>query len=162
MLIDDIGIDVSEEKLIEVVREIMNPLILEQGLELVDIEYRREPRGKILRIYIDREGGVTIGDCTKISRELGTLLDVYDVVPGPYNLEVSSPGLDRPLKKPRDFERFKGKKVRIKTKSDIENARLFIGVLLDYVDNVATVEADGRTYSIPYEQIEKANLELDF
>jgi ribosome maturation factor RimP len=70
--------------------------------------------------------------------------------------------LDRPLKKPRDFERFKGKKVRIKTKSGIENARLFIGVLLDYVDNVATVEADGRTYSIPYEQIEKANLELDF
>ena len=125
MLIDDIGIDVSEEKLIEVIREIMNPLILEKGLELVDIEYRREPRGKILRIYIDREGGVTIGDCTTISRELGTLLDVYDVVPGPYNLEVSSPGLDRPLKKPRDFERFKGKKVRIKTKSDIQNTKLF-------------------------------------
>ena len=162
MLIDDVGIEVSEEKLIEVIREIMNPLILEQGLELVDIEYRREPRGKILRIYIDREGGVTIGDCTKISRELGTLLDVYDVLPGPYNLEVSSPGLDRPLKKPRDFERFKGKKVRIKTKSGIQNTRLFIGMLVDYVNNVATVEADGRTYFIPYEQIEKANLELDF
>lgn len=151
-----------EEKVIGDVREILDPLIREEGLELVDIEYRREGRGKVLRIYIDKEGGVTIGDCTKISRELGVLLDIHDVVPGPYTLEVSSPGLNRALKKPRDFERFKGRKVRIKTRSSIEGRVFFIGRLLDFTDNVASVDVDGRTYLIPYEEIERANLELDF
>lgn len=151
-----------EEKVIDDVREILDPLIQEEGLELVDIEYRREGRGKVLRIYIDKEGGVTIGDCTKISRELGVLLDIHDVVPGPYTLEVSSPGLNRALKKPRDFERFKGRKVRIKTRSSIEGRVFFIGRLLDFTDNMASVDVDGRTYLIPYEEIERANLELDF
>lgn len=151
-----------EEKVIDDVREILDPLIQEEGLELVDIEYRREGRGKVLRIYIDKEGGVTIGDCTKISRELGVLLDIHDVVPGPYTLEVSSPGLNRALRKPRDFERFKGRKVRIKTRSSIEGRVFFIGRLLDFTDNVASVDVDGRTYLIPYEEIERANLELDF
>jgi len=151
-----------EEKVIGDVRQILDPIILEEGLELVDIEYRREGRGKILRIYIDKEGGVTIGDCTKVSRELGILLDIHDVVPGPYTLEVSSPGLNRALRKPRDFERFKGRKVRIKTRNNVEERRFFIGRLLDFVNNVASVDVDGRTYLIPYEEIEKANLELDF
>ncbi|MER3446806.1 MAG: ribosome maturation factor RimP [Candidatus Dadabacteria bacterium] len=151
-----------EEGVVESVREILNPLLLEKGLELVDLEYRREGRGRVLRIYIDKEGGVTVDDCAKLSRELGTLLDVHDIIPGPYNLEVSSPGLTRALKKPRDFERYKGKKVRIKTKSDIEDRRVFVGRLLNFVDDVATVLVDGHIYTIEYERIEKANLELDF
>lgn len=151
-----------EEDVIESVRGILDPLLLENGLDLVDIEYRREGRGRVLRIYIDKEGGVTVDDCAKLSRELGILLDVHDVIPGSYNLEVSSPGLTRALKKPRDFERYKGKKVKIKTKADIEDRRVFIGRLLDFVDNVATVLVDGHIYIIEYEEIEKANLELDF
>lgn len=151
-----------DEKVIDNVREILDSLLLEEGLELVDIQYRREGRGKVLRIYIDKLGGVTIGDCTKISRELGTLLDVNDIVTGPYTLEVSSPGLDRTLKKPRDFERFKGKKVKIKTKKEIQERKVFIGRLLDFINGVAQVEVDGHTYFIPHNEIEKANLELDF
>lgn len=151
-----------DEEVVESVREILNPLLLEDGFELVDLEYRREGWGRVLRIYIDKEGGVTVDDCAKLSRELGTLLDVHDVIPGSYNLEVSSPGLTRALKRPRDFERFRGKRVKIKTKTDIEDRRVFVGRLLDFADNVATVLVDGRTYLIEYDKIERANLELDF
>ncbi len=151
-----------DEKIIDDVSKILNLLLMEEGLELFDIQYRREGRGKILRIFIDKQGGVTIGDCTKISRELSTLLDVHDIVPGPYTLEVSSPGLDRPLKKPGDFERFKGKMVKIRTDRDIQERRVFVGRLLDFMNGIASVEVDGRTYLIPYSEIEKANLQLDF
>ena len=151
-----------DEKIIDNVSQILNSLLGEKGLELFDIQYRREGRGKILRIFIDKQGGVTIGDCTEISRELSTILDVHDIVPGPYTLEVSSPGLDRPLKKPGDFERFKGRRVKIRTIRDIEERRVFVGRLLDFMNDIASVEVDGRTYLIPYSEVEKANLELDF
>lgn len=151
-----------DEDVIESVREIVNPLLLENGFELVDLEYRREGRARVLRIFIDKDGGITVDDCAKVSRELGTLLDVHDVIPGSYNLEVSSPGLTRVLKKPRDFERFRGKKVKIKTKMDIGDRRVFVGRLLDFADDVATVLVNGHTYLIEYDKIEKANLELDF
>lgn len=151
-----------DEDVIESVREIVNPLLLENGFELVDLEYRREDRARVLRIFIDKDGGITVDDCAKVSRELGTLLDVHDVIPGSYNLEVSSPGLTRALKKPRDFERFRGKKVKIKTKTDIGDRRVFVGRLLDFADDVAAVLVNGHTYLIEYNKIEKANLELDF
>jgi len=151
-----------DEDVIESVREIVNPLLLENGFELVDLEYRREGRARVLRIFIDKDGGITVDDCAKVSRELGTLLDVHDVIPGSYNLEVSSPGLTRVLKKPSDFERFRGKKVKIKTKMDIGDRRVFVGRLLDFADDVATVLVNGHAYLIEYDKIEKANLELDF
>ncbi len=151
-----------DEDVIESVREIVNPLLLENGFELVDLEYRREGRARVLRIFIDKDGGITVDDCAKVSRELGILLDVHDVIPGSYNLEVSSPGLTRVLKKPRDFERFRGKKVKIKTKMDIGDRRVFVGRLLDFADDVAIVLVNGHTYLIEYDKIEKANLELDF
>lgn len=155
-------VSLEDEKVIDAVREILDPILLEKGLELVDVEYRREGRGRVLRVYIDKEGGVTVEDCAKISRELGTLLDVHDIIPNSYNLEVSSPGLTRALKTPRDFKRFTGKKVKIKTKMDIQKRRVFVGRLLDFSGNVASVEVDGKPYLIPYEEIERANLELDF
>ena len=86
----------------------------------------------------------------------------YDIIPGTYNLEISSPGLTRTIKKVRDFERFKGKLVKIKTMTDIQGRRVFIGSLIDFVGDVASVEMDGRVYFIPYDEIERANLELDF
>jgi ribosome maturation factor RimP len=152
----------EEEKVIDSVQEILDPLLLEEGLELVDVEYRREGRGRVLRIYIDKEGGVTVEDCARLSRELGTLLDIHDIIPNSYTLEVSSPGLTRALKKPKDFRRFKGKKVKIKTKTDIQKRRVFVGKLLDFTDNVVSIEVDGHPYFIPYEEIEGANLELEF
>ena len=151
-----------DQRVIDSVREILDPLLLGYGFELVDIEYRREGRGWILRIYIDKDGGVSVEDCARISRELGTLLDLNDIIPGTYNLEISSPGLTRALKKVRDFERFKGKLVKIKTMTDIQGRRVFIGSLIDFVGDVASVEMDGRVYFIPYDEIERANLELDF
>ncbi len=151
-----------DQRVIDSVREILDPLLLGYGFELVDIEYRREGRGWILRIYIDKDGGVSVEDCARISRELGTLLDLNDIIPGTYNLEISSPGLTRALKKVRDFERFKGKLVKIKTMTDIQGRSVFIGRLIDFVGDVASVEMDGRVYFIPYDEIERANLELDF
>ncbi|HLE25761.1 MAG TPA: ribosome maturation factor RimP [Thermodesulfobacteriota bacterium] len=151
-----------DQRVIDSVREILDPLLLQEGLELVDIEYRREGRGWVLRIYIDKEGGVSVEDCARISRELGNLLDLNDIIPGTYNLEISSPGLTRALKKVRDFESFKGKLVKIKTMTDIQGRRVFIGRLIDFVGNVASVEMDGHVYFIPYDEIERANLELDF
>lgn len=91
------------------------PLFEEMGLELVDIEYRREPHGWVLRFFLDKEGGINLDDCAVASRQISSLLDVEDVIPTAYNLEVSSPGLDRPLKKPADFERFTAQLVKIKT-----------------------------------------------
>ncbi|GIW47092.1 MAG: ribosome maturation factor [Deltaproteobacteria bacterium] len=154
--------DLLEERIIESVREILNPLIVEQGLELVDIEYRKGGKGGILRIFIDKEGGVTIGDCTRLSRELSTLLDIYDFIPGPYTLEVSSPGLNRVLKKPEDFKRFRGKKVKIKTRTATGEKKLFIGKLLDFRDNSVYIEVGKNRCSIPLEEIERANLEVEF
>jgi ribosome maturation factor RimP len=151
-----------DQKVIDSVREILDPLLFEEGFELVDIEYRREGQGRVLRIYIDKDGGITVEDCARISRELGVLLDVNDIFPGKYNLEISSPGLTRALKKVRDFEKFRGKLVKIKTRTVIQGRRIFIGRLLDFAQNVASVEMDGCVYFIPYNEIERANLELDF
>lgn len=151
-----------DQKVIDSVREILDSLLLGYGFELVDIEYRREGRGWVLRIYIDKDGGVSVEDCARISRELGTLLDLNDIIPGTYNLEISSPGLTRALKKVRDFERFKGKLLKIKAMKDIQGRRVFIGRLIDFVGNVASVEMDRHVYFIPYDEIERANLELDF
>ncbi len=151
-----------DQKVIDAVRGILDPLLLEEGFELIDIEYRGEGRGMVLRIYIDKDCGVSVEDCARISRELGTLLDIHDIIPGTYNLEISSPGLTRALKKVKDFERFKGKLVKIKTKTEIQGRRIFIGRLVDFVGNVASIEMGGHNYFIPYDEIERANLELDF
>ncbi|MGQ0792681.1 MAG: ribosome maturation factor RimP [Deltaproteobacteria bacterium] len=154
--------DSVDHKVLDAVAKVLDPLLMGEGFELVHIEYRGEGRGKVLRIFMDKAGGITIDDCAKISRELSSLLDVHDVVPGAYTLEVSSAGLDRPLSKPRDFERFAGKKVKIKTRNQIGARKVFTGRLIGFIDNTVTVEVDKVNYSIPYGEIEKANLELDF
>jgi len=153
---------VSEENIISNIKELLEPILIEKNLELFDIEFKGLGRKGILRVYIDKAEGVTIDDCARISRELGALLDVHEVIPGSYNLEISSPGLTRPLRKPSDYLRFRGKKVKIKTVEDIGNKRVFKGNLLDFIDDTVSLETDGMNYLIPYSKIEKANLELDF
>jgi ribosome maturation factor RimP len=151
----------EKSDVIETIKSLLHPILEENGLELVDVEYAGGGRGSVLRIFIDKENGITVEDCADISREFGFILDVRDVIPYSYTLEVSSPGLNRALKDSKDFMRFKGKKVKIKTKEDLYQRRVFIGHLIDFHDDVASIQVEGEIYDIPFRDIEKANLELE-
>jgi ribosome maturation factor RimP len=131
-------------------------------MELVEIQYRREARGWVLRIYIDKEGGVTLDDCTRFSQELGSLLDVEDFISAPYTLEVSSPGLTRSLRTEKDFVRYCGHLIKVKTFDPIENRRQFRGRLLKFSENRIGIETEGRVFQIPLSNVAKANLEIEF
>jgi ribosome maturation factor RimP len=144
------------------VREVVEPIIQSEGMELVDLEYRRENRGRVLRLYIDQEGGVTLNDCASISHEVDRNLEVEGIPPGGYTLEVSSPGLNRPLKKEADFHRFKNRKVKVRTASPIEDKKTFRGRLLACHDGMVEIENEDRVVRIPLTQITKANLEYEF
>jgi len=144
------------------VKELTEPLLIDSNMELVDIEYKGEGRGRVLRIYIDKKNGVTIDDCADISRELSVLLDVNEVIADRYTLEVSSPGLRRPLKKLEDFKKFEGKLVLIRTKESINNRKVFKGTLNNCLKDHIVVEIDGVSYEIPFYNIKKANLEINF
>ena len=110
--------------------EIASPLVADEGLEIFDIEFRREGRGGwVLRLYLDKEGGPNLDDLTRVSRQLGDLLDVHDVLQRSYTLEVSSPGVNRLLKRPKHFTRFLGKRIRVRTRERIEGRRSFLGLL---------------------------------
>lgn len=113
------------------VRTLAQELIARAGYELVDLEYRREPGGWTLRLFIDKPGGVTLGDCEQVSREFGTVLEVEDPIPHTFHLEVSSPGLDRPLTREGDFLAAEGKLVRIVVREPINGQRNFSGRLID-------------------------------
>lgn len=132
------------------------------GLELVDAVFANDCGRKVLRVYIDKPGGVSLDDCTAMSREFSTVLDVNDPIPQRYSLEVSSPGLDRPLKKEADFERFMGRKARIRTREAIEGRRNFNAVI-DSVDgaNILVTDFDGKKFVLTISNIEKARLEVD-
>jgi ribosome maturation factor RimP len=151
----------QKSDVIETIKNLLQPILQEKGLELVDVEYAGGGPGSVLRIFIDKENGITVGECADISREFGFILDVHDVIPYSYTLEVSSPGLNRALKDSKDFIRFKGKKVKIKTKEDLYRRRVFIGHLIDFHDDVASIQVEGEVYDIPFYDIEKANLELE-
>ncbi len=110
---------------------LVEPVIESEGLELVELECLRMKTRWLVRIFIDREGGATLDDCTAISHQVGDLLNVHDLPPGPYTLEVSSPGLDRPLTRDKDFEKYRGSKVRIRTREPIDGSRNFLGTLVE-------------------------------
>ena len=135
------------------------PLLDSEGLTLVDIEYQRETKGWTLRLFIDKDGGVTLQDCTYINNQLGDILDAkldFDV---PYHLEVSSPGLDKPLRKPEHFVYFRGRQAVIKTEEPVGGKRYFRGRLGGLSDNVVLLEVEGELLHIPYENIKKACLD---
>lgn len=137
-------------------------------MEVVDIEYRREGRDMVLRIFLDKEGGVTLDDCTAVSREISQVLDVEDIISGHYTLEVSSPGLNRPLKKPADFERYVGKLVKVRTfelvADEAGNKRkTFLGELAGLEGGMVVLKLkEGQMARIPQASIAKANLEFEF
>lgn len=142
--------------------ELITPIVEESNYELVDVEYKNEAGGMVLRVYVDKLGGITIDDCSIISRELSTVLDVNDLISNSYRLEVSSPGLRRPLKKKNDFEKYKERTVKIKTKELIMERKNFLGVLKGIENETVMIEIDGKMYSVPLDSIVKANLELEF
>jgi ribosome maturation factor RimP len=143
------------------VSKIVEPIVINHGMELVDVEYRREARGWVLRIYIDKEGGVTLDDCVSVNNEAGPVIDVEDLIQSPYTLEVSSPGLNRALKKERDFERFKGRSVKIRTHDAIGKRRNFRGRLLGCTKGLIQIEVGGHVLDIPLSNVANANLELE-
>ena len=133
------------------------------GMELVHMEMRREAGGLVLRLFVDKEGGVTLDDCARVSRQVSAQLDADDPIPERFTLEVSSPGLDRPLVSDRDFARFAGRQVRLTTASPLDGRRNFSGRLLELAEGaVRLVLDDGREVAIPRDQITKARLEADF
>lgn len=145
------------------VRELTVPVVDEFGLELVEIQFRREGRGWVLRLIIDCEGGISIDQCAAVSREVGRILEVEEVIDHAYSLEVSSPGLDRPLKRRQDFERFVGRLARVKTSEPVEGLNLLVGRLagMGSADTVL-IEIEKEVVGIPFELIRKARLEVDF
>jgi ribosome maturation factor RimP len=144
--------------------ELAAPLAQTQGLEIIDIELRPEGSrgGRVLRLYLDKEGGPNMEELSQVSRELGALLDEHDIVEGAYTLEVSSPGINRPLKLPEHFKRFIGKRVRVRTRELIQGRRSFLGPLLDVSTDRITVNQDGTRFEIPFAVIEKSNYEHDW
>ena len=150
------------EELAGKIRELIEPAIDSMGVELDDMELGRMKGKILLRVYIEKQGGVSIDDCEKVSREIATVLDVEDPVPGAYILEVSSPGLDRPLRKPRDFIRFSGKKVRVVTNEPVDKQTFFVGKIENATDeDVMLVLQKDKKITISYNNISKARLEVE-
>ncbi len=132
------------------------------GLELVHVEYQPRRDSSVLKIYIDKPGGVTVDDCQRVSRHVGVVLDVEDPIPHRYTLEVSSPGIERPLFKPEDYSRFSGKEVRLTTVEKIEGRKNFVGYLRGIEEGVVEFESEGKTIKVPLRSIRKANLVYRF
>ena len=134
-----------------------------QDIQLVDLELNRGPRRWLLRIFIDRQGGVNLDHCEQISQLVGAMLEVDDPIPGSYILEVSSPGLDRPLKSEADFIRFQGRLAKVKLKEPLPSGeRVIIGRILETADHLISLEAGKKRHQIPYASIAEARLEVEF
>jgi len=145
----------------QAVTDLIEPVLIAEGLELVDVEYKKEGKNWVLRIFIDKDGGVAVEDCQKISHLTGDLIEVEETITTPYSLEVSSPGLDRALKREKDFLKFKGRQIRLHSLSPIDSRRKFIGILKDFKDQTVFMESDGKIFEIPLRQVSKANLVIE-
>ena len=144
------------------VRTIADPLLMNEGMELVEVDYRREARGWVLRLTIDKEGGVTLDDCSRVSQQVGRELDVEDFISAPYVLEVSSPGLTRPLRSEKDFIKHCNRLIKLRTVDPINSRQQFKGKLLGVSNNQIELEMEEGIVQIPLAKIAKANLEIEF
>lgn len=143
-----------EDRVIEWVQ----PIAGELGLELVDVEFVKEGGHWFLRVYIDKETGVDLEDCQTVSRRLDDILEAEDPIPNSYSLEVSSPGLERPLKKDADFARFQGQRVRAATFAPIDGQKEFVGKLQGLENDVINLDQDGHIIALPREKVSKIHL----
>jgi ribosome maturation factor RimP len=149
------------------------PYVRDAGFDLIEVQSGREPTGWVVRLFIDNpvvagtgsmpvQSSVHLDDCERVSRDVSAALDVADIVPHAYQLEVSSPGLDRPLRRERDFARFVGESARIRLNDGVEGRRNFLGTLRAAKDGRVEIACDGRSYELPIDDIQKANLVPDW
>jgi len=149
------------DTVIERVREFADSLLPAMGLELFDVQFRREGHGWVLRLVVDREEGVKLDDCSRVSRETSDFLDVEDIIEHPYHLEVSSPGLERPLRTVEECRRHLGKKARFKVKEEVDSRRVITGELQSIdKDEISVLSEEGETFKLNWENVQKARLAL--
>ena len=146
----------------QAVTELIGPVFRENSVELVDVEYKKAGKTWTLRIFIDKSGGVTVGDCQKLSQEIEDLIEVHELIAVPYVLEVSSPGLDRSLKKERDFLRNKGKRIQIKTFSPVNNKKQFSGTIRNFMNETLFLEDNDGILEVQLDKIAQAKLIIEF
>lgn len=151
----------NREGIVKQITKLAIPLLTSEQLELVDVEFKREGHGQVLRFMIDREGGVDLDTCSKASEILGDMLEMEDVIISSYNLEVCSPGIERPLKAPKDFSKYVGLKIYAKTRTKTHDRKHFTGTLRAATKEAFTVECDDITVEIPYKLVSKAHLVVD-
>lgn len=146
------------------IRVLAEDLLANLGYELVDLEFSQNDEGSLLRLFVDKEGGVTLDDCTHVSRMFGALLDVEDPISGRYNLEISSPGLNRPLRRFRDFSARIGETVKVTLVRPLDGRRRFKGVLKEVSEEplTVTIEVDDEDYIVPLDESSKCNLVYKF
>lgn len=150
------------EDLRERIRAIADQVLEMRGVWLVDLELAPAGRRLVVRIYIDKPGGVTVGDCATASRHLEDALDVADAIPGSYFLEVSSPGLERPLRRPAEYEYFTGRRVRLVTRTPVAGASAVAGAIVEATSDLVVLRLDdGSLLSLPFEQIASAHLDAE-
>ncbi|MEE4313562.1 MAG: ribosome maturation factor RimP [Desulfofustis sp.] len=149
------------EGVVSRVREFAESLLPAMGMELYDVQFRRENQGWVLRLTIDRVGGVSLDDCSRVSREVSDFLDVEDLIEHQYHLEVSSPGAERMLRSLAECRRFIGEKVRVKLSQERDGQKVFIGRLQEVGDGTLIVELEnGELHTVPWDEINKARLTL--
>lgn len=150
--------------ILERLNGLLAPCVESMGYELADLELRREHRGQVLRLFIDQESGVALDDCERVSGQVSALLDVEDPIQGNYSLEVSSPGLDRKLAKPQHFDRFAGRRVRVRTHSGVEGRRNFSGTLRARRGDIVVLDQNdgGGEIELRMDDIKVARLAPEF
>ncbi|MGC8852852.1 MAG: ribosome maturation factor RimP [Hydrogenobacter sp.] len=153
---------IDEKSVIQKVKELVEPIVKSMGFRLFDVEFKPE-RGWVLRVILDKEGGITISDCEEVSKRLSALLDVEDIIPTSYILEVSSPGLTRELTKAEHYEFFKGRLIRVILRSPLEGKRELKGYISDVKEGILHLKDKerGQLLHIPISAIAKANLEIE-
>jgi ribosome maturation factor RimP len=157
---------IAEQPIAERARALLEPIVTREGFELVEVEWLREGGSWVLRVFVDRPGGVTIDHCQELSRTIEPALDVEELIEPAYQLEVSSPGVERPLRKPEHFQRFAGERAHVKAYGPVDTGhgprKNWTGVLKGFRDGAVEIEVDGQLHRVPHDRIAKAHLEYDF
>lgn len=143
---------------VEKVTQLIESTVQALDLELWGVEHASQGKYSVLRIFIEREAGVTIDDCERVSRQVSAIFDVEDPIAGEYTLEVSSPGMDRLLFTPQQFKQYCGEEVSVRMRTPVDGRRKFKGTLTDVVDDIIHIQVDGSDYELPHGDIEKANI----
>ena len=148
-----------QDQVVSAVSALAEPIVTELDYELVEVQFRKEQHGQVLRIVIFRSSGVSLDDCARVSREVGHLLEVEDLIGGTYNIEVTSPGLDWKLKSERDFVRYRGQKVKVVM---LDSSEPLIGLVGEVGDGKVSIEVAGEGQAVPLDLIKKARLVIEF